>query len=185
MAHAPPMSGSSPEPDEASRSPVAQRLWDDAVLRIAFLAVGLLLVYQLAVTLLQPAWIGPVTDWLQMLVAWSGLTVAVLLSRWFTRHSQLIARSWWWVCAGLLSYAVSRTLWLVENQFLSPRQVPNPSWLDLFVSLQYPCYLLALLLVPRVRPSIRRALLVLDGCLLLGAAFALSWYFLLGPHLPG
>jgi hypothetical protein len=35
--------------------------------------------------------------------------------------------------------------------------------------------------VPRVRPSIRRTLVVLDACLLMGAAFALSWYFLLAP----
>jgi signal transduction histidine kinase len=151
------------------------------VLRIAFLVVGVLLAYQLAVTLLQPAWIGPVTDWLHVLVAWAGLLVTVWLSRWFTRHGQLVARSWWWVSAGLLSYALARTLWLIEDQFLIPYEVPQPFWHDLFRFLQYPCYLLALLLVPRVRPTVQRALLVLDGCLLLGAAFALSWYFLLAP----
>ena len=79
MARSPPTPGSfpAPEQDEASRSPSPRRHREDGVLRIAFLAVGLLLAYQLAVTLLQPAWIGPVTDWLQALVAWSALLVVV------------------------------------------------------------------------------------------------------------
>jgi signal transduction histidine kinase len=170
-----------PGPSNTSRSQAALRFWDDPVLRVAFLTAGLLLAYQLAVTLLQPAWIGPVTDWLQMLVAWSGVLVAVLLSRWFARNRSLVARSWWFVSAGLFSYALARTLWLIENQFLTPHRVPQPSWLDLFFFVQYPCYLLALLHLPRVRPRIHMALVMLDGCLLLGAAFALSWYFLLAP----
>ena len=87
MARSPPVSGSrpAPEPGAASRSDSALRLWDDGVLRIAFLTVGLLLAYQLVVTLLHPAWLGPVTDWLLVLLAWPGLLVVVLLSRWFTR----------------------------------------------------------------------------------------------------
>jgi signal transduction histidine kinase len=170
-----------PGPLNTSRSQAAPRLWDDPMLRAAFLTVGLLLAYQLAVTLLHPPWIGPVTDWLQVLVAWSGLLVAVLLSRWFARNSQLIARSWWFVSAGLFSYALARTLWLIENQFLTLHHVPQPSWLDLFIFVQYPSYLLALLHLPRVRPRIHMALVMLDGCLLLGAALALSWYFLLAP----
>ncbi len=56
MTHSPSVLGSlpAPEPPEASRSTAAQRLWDDGLLQIAFLLVGLLLAYQLAVTLLQP-----------------------------------------------------------------------------------------------------------------------------------
>jgi signal transduction histidine kinase len=151
------------------------------VLQIAFLTVGLLLAYQLVVTLLRPVWIGPVTDWLQALVAWSGLLVVVLVSLWFTRTVPRQSRSLWWVSAGLLSYAVARTLWLMEDQFLFPHQVSYPSWSDLFFLLQYPCYVLALLLLPRVRPRLQQTLVVLDASLLLGAALALSWYFLLAP----
>src|SRR5690349_15582720 len=77
-----------PEPREAARSPSTPRLWDDWVLQIAFLVVGLLLAYQLIVTLLQPAWIGPATDWLLALVAWPGLLGVVLLSLWLTRTGQ-------------------------------------------------------------------------------------------------
>ncbi len=72
-------------------------------------------------------------------------------------------------------------MWLVEDQFLFPNHVPIPSWHDLFFAFQYPCFLLALLLVPQPRPRIHRAFVILDACLLLGAALALSWYFLLAP----
>jgi hypothetical protein len=185
MARSPPGSGGEREPatgpSHASVSSPVYRLWDDAALRIAFLAAGLLLAYQLAVTLLQPAWIGPVTDWLQALVAWSGLLLVGLVSRWLTRAGLPAARTWWWVSVGLLFYALASTVWLVEDQFLFPNHVSIPSWHDLFFVLQYPCFLLALLLIPRVRPSLQQAFVILDACLLLGAALALSWYFLLAP----
>ena len=161
-----------PEPSEAPASSPVQPLWSDPLLQSAFLAAGLLLTYQLAVTLLQPAWIGAATDWLHVLVAWSGLLLVGLVSRWLTRVHLPAARTWWWVSAGLLSYALASTVWLVENQFLYPNHVPEPSWHDFFFALQYPCFLLALLLVPRVRPRIHTALVVLDVCLMVGAAFA-------------
>jgi len=108
MARSPPGSGGEsepkPGPSHTSVSSPVYRLWDDAVLRIAFLAASLLLAYQLAVTLLQPAWIGAVTDWLHVLVAWSGLLLVGLVSRWLTRAGLPAARSWWWVSAGLLFY---------------------------------------------------------------------------------
>src|SRR5271166_6114332 len=64
MSRSPPTthSPSAPGPSGASRSLPAQRLWDDPVLRIAFLTIGLLLAYQLVVTLRKPVWIGPVTN---------------------------------------------------------------------------------------------------------------------------
>jgi signal transduction histidine kinase len=185
MAGSLPVSGSGslpvPEPSEAPTSSPAQPLWRDPLLLSAFLAVGLLLSYQLAVTLLQPAWIRTVTDWLQVGVAWSGLLVVGLVSRWFTRAGLPIARSWWWVSVGLLCYALASTVWRAQYQALFPNHVPIPSWNDLVFALQYPCFLLALLLAPRGRPSVQYAFVILDTCLLLGAAFALSWSFLLAP----
>ncbi len=183
MTHASSVSGSlrAPQPAEGFRSNSAQRLWDDWVLRIAFLTVGLLLAYQLAVTLLQPAWIGTVTDWLFALLAWSGLLGVVLLSLWLTRSGQPGARSWWLVSGGLLALALARILWVGEDLFLFPQGVPFPSLDQLFFACQYLCFLLALIFLPRVHPGIRRARVALDVCLLLGSAFALAWYFLLGP----
>jgi signal transduction histidine kinase len=151
------------------------------VLRIAFAATGLLLAFQLAVTLRQPAWTGPVTICLQVLLSWSGLLMVVLLTRWFTHMKQPDARSWWWVSAGLFANALARTVRLVEILQVYPHPAARPSVADLIAFLQYPCYLLALLLLPQANPTIRRALMLVDGCLLLGAGVALSWYFLLAP----
>ena len=183
MDHSLPMSGSPPAPEfsRTSRSNAAQRLWDDPVLRIAFLVVGLLLAYQLVVTVLQPVWLVPITDWLRALLAWLGLLMVVLLSAWFTRTGQSVARSWWFAGAGLLSYAVARTIWLAEDLFLYHNHVPFPSLADLFFAVQYLFLLPALLLLPRIRPRILLVRDVLDACLVLGAALALSWYFLLAP----
>jgi signal transduction histidine kinase len=132
-------------------------------------------------TVLQPAWMGAVTDWLHMLVGWSSLLVVGWVSHTLTRLQTHQARSWWWASAGLFAYALGRTYWLVQAQYVYPYQVPVVSWLDLFIALQYPCFLVALLLLPRARPGIQHALWILDACLLLGAALALSWYFLLAP----
>jgi signal transduction histidine kinase len=169
------------EQDDASFSDSSQSLWDDWVLRTAFLVAGLLLAYQLVVILLQPTWVGLVTDCLLTLLAWSGLVVLVVVSRYFTRTAPRQALSWWLASAGVLSYALANTVWLVQDLFLTPYHVPSPSWHDLFSLLQYPCFLLALLLMPRVRPGIHTAFMVLDACLLMGAALALSWYFVLAP----
>jgi signal transduction histidine kinase len=183
MARSPPTPGLplEREQDDTSFSDSSQSLWDDGVLRTAFLVAGLLLAYQLVVTLLQPPWIGPVTDCLLTLLAWSGLVVLVVVSRYCTRTAPRQALSWWLASAGVLSYALANTVWLVQDLFLTPHHVPSPSWHDLFSLLQYPCFLLALLLMPRTRQGIQTAFVVLDACLLMGAALALSWYFVLDP----
>ena len=174
-----------PAPGHTPFSRSVQGLWADSVLRSGFLAVMLLLAYQLVVTLLHPIWIGAVTDWLRTLLAWPTLLGVVLLSSWLTHAGRWSARSWWLVSAALLFYAVGRTLRTAENQFFVPNHHSFPSLPDVFSLLQYPFFLLALLLVPPVRPKMERARVALDACLLLGSAFLLSWYFLLGPEFQG
>jgi signal transduction histidine kinase len=181
----PSLPGLCPAPEHTPFSRSVPGLWEDPVLRSAFLAVGLLLAYQLVVTLLQPVWIGTVTDWLRALLAWPTLLGVVLLSFWLTHTGRWVARPWWLVSAALLFYAVGRTQWAVENQFITPNHVPFPSLPDLFFLLQYPFFLLALLLVPPVHPKMQRARVALDACLLLGSAFLLSGYFLLDPIYQG
>ena len=183
MSRSPPPSGSpsAPGPSVASHALPAGRLWDDPLLRIAFLTVGLLLTYQLVVTLLQPSWIGSVTDWLLALLDWLSFLAVVLLSVWSTRAGQPAARSWWLVSAGLLANAVAGSIWLVEDQFLFPNHVPFPSLYDVVFALRYLFFFLALLLVPTTRPWVLKVRDVLDACPLLGAALAFSWYFLLAP----
>src|SRR5262249_3899265 len=133
MARSPPTPGAPPAPGAAgaSPSPVAQRLRDDVVLRVAFLTVGLLLAYQLAATLLGPGGLALGRGELLVLVAWLVLLVAELVRRWFTRLQPAHALAWWLMGAGLLCNAVASSLWLVEVQVLFPNHVPFPAGSDL------------------------------------------------------
>ncbi len=156
-------------------------LWRDRVLLSAFLISGLLISYQLGVTLLHPPWIGPVTDWLRAALAWPELAVVVGVSFWLTRTQRADKRSWWMLSAGLLSYTVARTLWTVASQLMFPQGVPAPSFPFLCFVLQYPFFFLAVILLPSAPPWGPRLKLILDGLLWTGAAAALSWYFILAP----
>jgi signal transduction histidine kinase len=148
----------------------------------AFLIAGLLIGYQLVVTLLHPSWIGPVTDWLRAVLAWPELAVVIVVTYWLTHTRQADARSWWMLSAGLLSYTVARTLWTVANQVIFHHGVPFPSFPDLFFVLQYPFFFLAVVLMPAAPPWGARLKRVLDCLLWMGAASALSWYFFLAPR---
>jgi signal transduction histidine kinase len=162
-----------------------QNIWHDPVLCGAFLAVGVVLIYQLVVTLLQPIWIGTVTDGLRVLLAWPALLGVVSFSLWLTHRDHRLARSWWLVSAALFCNAVGRTIWMVENLLIAPHHVPFPSLPDFLFLLEFPLLLLSLLAVPPVRPKIQRARAGLDGTLLLASALILSWYFVLAPIYQG
>jgi signal transduction histidine kinase len=138
-------------------------------------------VYQLVVTLLHPPWISPVTDWLRAALAWPELVLVAWVSRWLTRTRRPEALSWWLLSVALLSYVIARNLWTIYDRFIYPNHVPFPTFPDLFFILQYPFFFLALVLLPGA-PSWRPRLKVMLDCLLLmGAASALSWYFILAP----
>jgi len=158
-------------------------LWRDRVLLGAFLMAGLLIGYQLVVTLLQPSWIGPVTDWLRAVLAWPELAVVVGVALWLSRTRHADASSAWMLSLALVSYTVARTLWSVSNQLIYHAGVPFPTFPDLFFVLQYPFFFLfmALLLLPSLPPWEPRVKVILDGLLWTGAAAALSWYFILAP----
>jgi signal transduction histidine kinase len=158
-----------------------QWLSHDRVLLSAGLIGGLLISYQLGMTLLHPLWIGPVTDWLRAALAWPELAVVAGVSLWVTRTGQADARSWWMLSAGLLSYAVARTLWTVADALTFPHGVPFPSFPDLFFVLQYPFFFLAVMLLPSAPPWVSRLKRILDCLLWTSAATALSWYFILAP----
>jgi signal transduction histidine kinase len=158
-----------------------QWIWRDRVLRPAFLLCALLISYQLAVTLAHPPWIGPVTDWLRATLAWPELLVVVLASVWLTRHRQPGAATAWMLTIAFVSYAVARTFWTVDDQLIYHHGVPFPILPDLFFVLQYPFFFLALILAPVTPFWGRRLRVLLDGVLVVGAAAALSWYFLLAP----
>src|SRR5215475_6709615 len=80
-------------------------LLDDHLLLGAFVVCALLIGYQLSVTLLQPPWIGPVTDWLRAGLAWPQLLVVALLALHLLRIREPDATAWCFAALGLLSYA--------------------------------------------------------------------------------
>jgi signal transduction histidine kinase len=153
----------------------------DRLLLIAFAICTLLIAYQIVITLLQPSWIGPATDWLRAALAWPELVIVAGVSLWLTRTRHPAARSWWMWSAALLSYATARTLWSVSDQLIFHHGVPFPTFPDLFFVLQYPFFFLAVILLPRTRFWGSRLILTLDGVLVMGAVAALSWHFMLAP----
>jgi signal transduction histidine kinase len=151
------------------------------VLKIAFLVVGILIAYQLVMTLLHPAWLGIATDWFRAVFAWPQLAIVIYVSFWLTRARQPAALSWWFLSLALLSYAIARTWWTIDDRFIYPNHVPFPILPDLFFVLQYPFFLLAIFVLPGDPPWNLRLKALLDCLLLMGAASALSWYFVLAP----
>lgn len=159
--------------------------WRTHLLLSAFLIAVLLLAFQVGMTLLQPSWRVSATDWLRAALAWLELLVVVLTSLWLTQKRRCESLAWWMISAGLLLYAIAQNLWAVGEQVIFPNHVPSPWWSDLFYLLQYPCFFLALALLPRALPGeqsiVTRGKLLLDCLLVMAAATALSWYFLLEP----
>ena len=117
-------------------------------------------------------------------LAWLQLLVLLLISLWLTHTRRHGSLAWWMFSAGLLVYAIAQTLWAIGD-VASPAHVSFPGWPDLFFLLQYPCFFLALTLLTRVlpgrQPVVTRAKAILDCLLVMAAATALSWYFLLEP----
>jgi signal transduction histidine kinase len=158
-----------------------QRVRCDRLLLSAFVFVGLVIGYQLTVTLLHPSWGGPVTDWLRGALAWPELLIVLGVTLALTRAHRPGVLAWWMWSAALLSYAIARTLWTIDDQIIYHHNVPFPIFTDLFFVLQYPFFFLAVLLLPRGQSWESRLFMAIDGLLVMGAAIALSWNFILGP----
>jgi signal transduction histidine kinase len=170
----------------AKRSPspsrtVLQNILYDRVLLSAFVVCGLLIGYQLSVTLLQPPWIKPATDWLRTTLAWPQLLVVAWVAVHLLRIHGRDATAWYCAALGMLSYAVARTTWTIADVLIYPHGVPFPSLPDLFFILQYPCFFAAMFLIPAEGHWLPRVRTLLDGVLWMSAITALSWYFVLLP----
>jgi hypothetical protein len=134
----------------ARLGPWLRWLRHDRLLVIAVVICGLLIGYELGVTLLHPAWIGSATDWLRAALAWPELLVLVAVSYWFSRQYPAPAAATLMLSAAFLAYAVARTIWTVDDQLVYHHGVPFPILPDLFFVLQYPFFLLAFLLLPSI-----------------------------------
>jgi signal transduction histidine kinase len=156
-------------------------LRSDRLLQGACAICAILIAYQLAVTLLQPPWIGPVTSWLRTILAWLALLVVSSIGWWSSRAHRLESPAWWLFTAALLCNAIAYTIRMLEDVFLSRYSAPFPTFPDFLFALQYPFFFLAIIVIPRRRPATPRVILTLDFLLWMGAALALSWFFMLAP----
>jgi signal transduction histidine kinase len=164
-----------------ARSALLRDILADSVLLAAVMVCVLLIAYQLAVTLVQPPWTLPVTDWLRTVLAWPQLLVVAWVAMSLVRTHQGGAAPWCFVAAGMLSYAVARTVWTVAEVPANTHGVPFPSLSDLFILLQYPCFFMALALAPALGRWLPNLRVMLDGLLWISAITALSWYFVFLP----
>jgi signal transduction histidine kinase len=160
---------------------IARWLGRDRLLLGAVTACALVLGFQLLMTLLQPAWIGPATDWLRAALAWPQLLVVAFMSWRLSRQRRPEALSWRLFGMGLLSYAIARTWWTMDDALVYHHGVPFPMLPDLFFVLQYPFYFLAVISIPHGRLWGPRLRVTLDALLWMGAVASLAWYFLLAP----
>ena len=161
------------------RRTLLQNILDDRLLSSAFVACALLIAYQLSVTLLQPPWTQPATDWLRAALAWPQLLVVAWVAIHLLRTRQPGAGAMCLGTLGLLSYAVARTSWTIADAFIYPHGVPFPSLPDLFFILQYPFFFLACTLLPERGGWLPGLRTIVDGLLWMSAITALSWYFVL------
>jgi signal transduction histidine kinase len=167
--------------DPPPRPALLQSALADRVLLGALAASALLIGYQLSVTLLQPPWIKPATDWLRAALAWPQLLIVAWVALRLLRTHQPGALAWCWVAVGMLSYTVGRTTWTIADFIIYPQGVPFPSLPDLFFILQYPFFVAALFLIPtpgRWLPGLRT---MLDALIWMSVVTALTWYFVLLP----
>src|SRR5260221_1187189 len=116
-----------------------QGLLDDHLLLSAVVLCVLLIGYQLAVPLLQPPRIQPVTEWLRTVLAWPQVLVVAWVAVQLRRTQKPGAAAVSWAALALLSYAVGCTLWTIAHVAVNPQGVPIPSLPDLLFLLQYPC----------------------------------------------
>jgi PAS domain S-box-containing protein len=82
---------------------------------------------------------------------------------------------------GILSYALGQMIFTYYELVLH-RVPPFPSLADIGYLIEYPFFLLGILLLPaRPIPVASRARIALDGLMTMTVAVTFSWYFILGP----
>lgn len=97
------------------------------------------------------------------------------------RHCGRTQLFWWLMTAGCGSWTLGETLWLVYDA-ISPGNVPQPSWADLFYLAALPPVAAALLVHPAAREraaSISRSLV--EGLVVACALLLLSWALVFEP----
>ncbi|SRR6266571_2297096 len=94
--------------------------------------------------------------------------------------------AWTLLSLGVALYASGQAMWTSYDVRMPSSQVPFPGIYDIGFVGSYPFFLAGMLLLTRRnRAAIGRARLLLDALAVIGAALALSWFFVLGPSIAG
>lgn len=164
-------------PSPTAGQALLRGLRDDRVLLGAFVVCGVLIGYQVTVTLLQPPWIKPTTDWLRTALAWPQFIVVGWIILRLLRVHRFDVLAWCFAALGMLSYAVARTTWTIADIYIYPHGVPYPSLPDLFFILQYAFFLTTLVVSSELGPWRSRLRASVDAVMFMTAVSALLWYF--------
>src|SRR5258707_6724648 len=97
------------------RHALLQDLLDDRLLLGACVVCVLLLGYQLTVTLVQPPWIEPVSNWLRTALAWLQLCIVAWVAVRLQRTQQPNAAAWCWLALGVLFTTVGLIIWALAH----------------------------------------------------------------------
>ncbi|HTK06175.1 MAG TPA: hypothetical protein VL485_03320 [Ktedonobacteraceae bacterium] len=94
--------------------------------------------------------------------------------------------AWLFLAIGIALYAGGQAIWTSYDVRMNSAEVPFPGLYDIGFVGSYPFFLLGtLLLTRRNKASVGRIRLLLDAFGVIGAAVALSWFFLLKPLIAG
>ena len=94
--------------------------------------------------------------------------------------------AWVLISLGVALYATGQAIWTSYDVRMPSFQVPFPGIYDIGFVGSYPFFLVGtLLLTRRNRAAVGRTRLLLDALAVIGAALALSWFFVLRPSIAG
>ena len=130
---------------------------------------------------------GFVTQAIDDAAQFLGALAAVLCCLWTARRYTGGQRAWrLWLALGMAGWSVGQVIWSY-NQLFADRPLPSPSLADAgFLSLAVPALLALISLAGRGAPATEimrlpsRLVVVLDGLIMVGAFFVLTWTTALG-----
>ncbi|GHO46463.1 hypothetical protein [Ktedonospora formicarum] len=94
--------------------------------------------------------------------------------------------AWTFLSIAITFYASGQVAWTSYDVRMNSAEVPFPGIYDIGFVGSYPFFLLGtLLLTRRNRAAVGRVRLLLDALAVIGAALAISWFFLLNPLIEG
>lgn len=100
--------------------------------------------------------------------------------------AQRTTLAWMLLAIAIALYASGQAIWTSYDVRMPSSQVPFPGLYDIGFVGSYPFFLAGtLLLTRRNRAAVGRTRLILDALAVLGAALALSWFFILSPTIAG